>query len=331
MQKTKNAEKKQREPVHPGKVLLHDYLEPAKISQNQLAISMKVPPRRINEIVSGKRDIDADTALRLAGYFKTFPDLWLDLQKQYNDFKNIKQADNKNKVPTLQKAKTKEEIVKQNALLYKSKTDINELTEKANVYFEKILIELKQIIESYGNVKLVKSREYGHEIPEPQNVKMEPLQIEAYNLWLAINNTILKSLKLINSLKLEEKQKEGLKWLIKTSFLAGESKAQIDLSQFENFTVKGAKRVEQKEKLHERTFGTEQHRKQKFERIQKALDATYAKNQNLKSFEEIYETAEKNNKKIFRRPGTYNGPLGYSYDTIKKHCKNPRTKKYRKS
>ena len=70
-------------PVHPGKILQLDFLEPMNLSQNKLAIEIKVPARRINEIVLGKRGITADTALRLAIFFGTTPDLWLNLQTQY--------------------------------------------------------------------------------------------------------------------------------------------------------------------------------------------------------------------------------------------------------
>ncbi len=70
-------------PVHPGEVLLEDFLKPMELSQNRLALSIGVHPRRINEIVLGKRGISADTALRLAKFFGTSPDVWLGLQKDY--------------------------------------------------------------------------------------------------------------------------------------------------------------------------------------------------------------------------------------------------------
>jgi addiction module HigA family antidote len=70
-------------PVHPGEVLLEDFLKPMGLSQNRLALSIGVHPRRINEIVLGKRGITADTALRLAKFFGTSPELWLGLQKDY--------------------------------------------------------------------------------------------------------------------------------------------------------------------------------------------------------------------------------------------------------
>lgn len=69
--------------VHPGEVLLSQFLEPRGITQYRLAKSTGVPPRRINEIVLGKRGITADTALRLARYFGTAPELWMHLQTQY--------------------------------------------------------------------------------------------------------------------------------------------------------------------------------------------------------------------------------------------------------
>ena len=71
-------------PVHPGEVLLEEFLKPLGISQYRLAREIGVPPRRINEIVLGKRAITADTALRLSRYFATSERFWLDLQAQYN-------------------------------------------------------------------------------------------------------------------------------------------------------------------------------------------------------------------------------------------------------
>ena len=70
--------------VHPGEVLLDEFLDPMGLSQYRLAKDVSVPPRRINEIVHGKRAITADTALRLARYFGTTPRFWLNLQAQYD-------------------------------------------------------------------------------------------------------------------------------------------------------------------------------------------------------------------------------------------------------
>ena len=71
-------------PVHPGEVLLEEFLKPMGISQNHLAMKMSVPARRINEIVLHKRRITADTALRLAQYFGTSAKFWLGLQMDYD-------------------------------------------------------------------------------------------------------------------------------------------------------------------------------------------------------------------------------------------------------
>jgi addiction module HigA family antidote len=68
---------------HPGKVLLQQYLEPQKLSQNKLARAIKVPPRRINEIIHQKRGITADTAVRLAIYFGGSANYWMHLQAEY--------------------------------------------------------------------------------------------------------------------------------------------------------------------------------------------------------------------------------------------------------
>ena len=70
-------------PLHPGEVLYEEFISPLDLSQNQLARELKVPPRRVNEIVLGKRGISANTALRLARYFGTSPEFWLGLQADY--------------------------------------------------------------------------------------------------------------------------------------------------------------------------------------------------------------------------------------------------------
>jgi addiction module HigA family antidote len=70
-------------PVHPGEILQKEFLEPMGLSQNRLALALGVPARRINEIVLKKRGITADTALRLARYFKMSPQFWLGLQMDY--------------------------------------------------------------------------------------------------------------------------------------------------------------------------------------------------------------------------------------------------------
>ena len=71
-------------PVHPGEILLEDFLRPLELSQYRLARGLSVPPRRINEIVLGKRAITADTALRLARFFGTSDRFWLNLQSAYD-------------------------------------------------------------------------------------------------------------------------------------------------------------------------------------------------------------------------------------------------------
>ena len=71
-------------PIHPGEVLLEEFLKPLGISQNRLALNIGVPPRRINEIVLEKRRITADTALRVAKFFGTSAEFWLGLQSQYD-------------------------------------------------------------------------------------------------------------------------------------------------------------------------------------------------------------------------------------------------------
>ncbi|MEK6691820.1 MAG: HigA family addiction module antitoxin [Nitrospirota bacterium] len=75
--------KKKLHPIHPGEVLWEEFLKTMGISQNRLALNIGVPPRRINEIVLGKRGITADTALRLAKFFGTSAEFWLGLQSQY--------------------------------------------------------------------------------------------------------------------------------------------------------------------------------------------------------------------------------------------------------
>ena len=71
-------------PIHTGEILLEEFLRPMRISQNRIALDIRVPARRINEIVHGKRRITADTALRLAKYFDMSPQFWLGLQMGYD-------------------------------------------------------------------------------------------------------------------------------------------------------------------------------------------------------------------------------------------------------
>ncbi|HUA74709.1 MAG TPA: HigA family addiction module antitoxin [Solirubrobacteraceae bacterium] len=72
------------DPIHPGEVLMLEYLQPLGVTQHRLAVAIGVPPRRINEIVHGKRRITTDTALRLARYFGTSERFWLNLQDRYD-------------------------------------------------------------------------------------------------------------------------------------------------------------------------------------------------------------------------------------------------------
>jgi len=71
-------------PVHPGEILLHDFLEPLRLSQSALAEALGVTPMRVSQIVRGQRAITADTALRLSRYFGTRPGWWLDLQTHHD-------------------------------------------------------------------------------------------------------------------------------------------------------------------------------------------------------------------------------------------------------
>ncbi|HEY3321648.1 MAG TPA: HigA family addiction module antitoxin [Planctomycetota bacterium] len=76
--------RRELKPVHPGEVLLEEFLKPMGLSQNRLALDIGVPPRRINEIVLGKRSLTADTALRLGRYFRMSAQFWLGLQMDYD-------------------------------------------------------------------------------------------------------------------------------------------------------------------------------------------------------------------------------------------------------
>lgn len=75
---------KTMEPIHPGEILFEEFLSPLNISQYKLAKDISVPPRRVNEIVHGKRSITADTALRLSRYFGLSERFWLNLQSRYD-------------------------------------------------------------------------------------------------------------------------------------------------------------------------------------------------------------------------------------------------------
>lgn len=77
-------ESKKLAPIHPGEVLLEEFLKPMGLSQNRLALDIRVPARRINEIVHGKRRVTPDTALRLARFFDMSPQFWLGLQMDYD-------------------------------------------------------------------------------------------------------------------------------------------------------------------------------------------------------------------------------------------------------
>ncbi|MHB0958185.1 MAG: HigA family addiction module antitoxin [Pirellulaceae bacterium] len=76
--------RQKRAPIHPGEILLEEFLDPLGISQYRLAKDISVPSRRINEIVRGQRSITADTALRLARFFRTTERFWLNLQIRYD-------------------------------------------------------------------------------------------------------------------------------------------------------------------------------------------------------------------------------------------------------
>lgn len=71
-------------PIHPGEILLQDFLEPLKMSRNALAKAIGVPAPRVNDVVLGRRGITADTALRLAAFIGTTPEFWLNLQSRYD-------------------------------------------------------------------------------------------------------------------------------------------------------------------------------------------------------------------------------------------------------
>ena len=76
--------KQKLQPIHPGEILMEEFLKPMEISQYKLAKDISVPARRINEIVQGKRSITPDTALRLSRYFGLSERFWIDLQARYN-------------------------------------------------------------------------------------------------------------------------------------------------------------------------------------------------------------------------------------------------------
>ena len=82
--RTTQMPRKKLAPVHPGEILLEEFLRPMGISQYRLAKDVSVPPRRINEIVQGKRAISADTALRLSRYFGTSERFWMNLQARHD-------------------------------------------------------------------------------------------------------------------------------------------------------------------------------------------------------------------------------------------------------
>ncbi len=94
--------------IHPGEVLLEEFLNPMAISQNKLAREISVPPRRINEIVLGKRAISADTAVRLARFFDTSENFWMGLQADY-DIENAQQKIGQRKIDLIIPFRTRSE------------------------------------------------------------------------------------------------------------------------------------------------------------------------------------------------------------------------------
>ena len=71
-------------PIHPGEVLAEDFMAPRGLTANRLALALRVPANRLSDVIRGQRAISADTALRLARYFKTSPALWMNLQARYD-------------------------------------------------------------------------------------------------------------------------------------------------------------------------------------------------------------------------------------------------------
>ncbi|HEV8711496.1 MAG TPA: HigA family addiction module antitoxin [Candidatus Binatia bacterium] len=98
--------RKRPAPIHPGEVLLHEFLEPLELTQYRLAKNLRVPARRINEIIHGTRAVSADTALRLARFFGTSDRFWLNLQAAYDlDLERDRVGERiKREVPVLRKA-----------------------------------------------------------------------------------------------------------------------------------------------------------------------------------------------------------------------------------
>jgi len=84
MRRNPMAQEKKLPPIHPGEILLEEFLKPLDMSMNQLAIELRVPASRINAIVEGGRSISADTALRLGHYFGISPEFWINLQATYD-------------------------------------------------------------------------------------------------------------------------------------------------------------------------------------------------------------------------------------------------------
>ena len=82
--RTKRTTRTKLAPVHPGEILLEEFMKPLELSANKLAIELRVPANRILAIIDGSRAISADTALRLARYFGTTPEFWINLQAHYD-------------------------------------------------------------------------------------------------------------------------------------------------------------------------------------------------------------------------------------------------------
>jgi addiction module HigA family antidote len=72
------------DPIHPGEILLEEFMKPLGLSRTRLGIDLGIPPQRVGEILRGKRTVTVDTALRLAKYFRTSPEFWLNIQMRYD-------------------------------------------------------------------------------------------------------------------------------------------------------------------------------------------------------------------------------------------------------
>ena len=233
------------------------------------------------------------------------------------------------KIPVLQIANSKEKILKQKALNYENELDLEKSIKKAKVNFDKILLELQKVIEERGEIKIkipARGRDYRL---TPDNKNPTPHEHKAWHAFLSISNLVLPEIKRVDKYNISTPQKELIKEAIMSAFRAGQYYGHLEFLKIEKMTVTGAKRAAQREKSFDKGFGSQKDRDETYKNMQRALDFTYQKHPELKSYEKIYDKALELFPEAFLKTGKERDDFekNHSFGSVKKHCSNPRTKK----